>query len=146
MNVLKSPKLKQHITLTKTFYITHQHVQVLRSNFLSAKHEYVKKFVQLYAAVCTPMKQRKLVVDRIRVQYGLFCSSKAHQSQKTGSYTVTASLACFQWLLCYIISPPHKTGKGNALPRHNSKRGRKKKSYIIHHIYTFINHVPAAAL
>ena len=71
------------------------------------------------------MKQRKLVVDRIRVQHGLFRSSKERQSQKTGSYTVTATLVCSQWLLRYIISPPHKTERGNTLPRHNSKRGQK---------------------
>ena len=71
-----------HCMLTKTIYKTHQQVQVLRSNFLSATHYYVnlQKFVQLYAAVCTPMKQRKLVVDRIRVQHGLFHSSKERQS------------------------------------------------------------------
>ena len=69
------------------------------------------------------MKQRKLVVDHIREERGLFRSSRKRQSQKTESYTVTASLACFQWLLRYIISPPHKTGKGNALPGHNLKRG-----------------------
>ena len=55
------------------------------------------------------MKLRKLVVDRIRVEHGLFRFSRKRQSQKTGSYTVTTSLACFQWLLRYIISPPHKT-------------------------------------
>ena len=77
------------------------------------------------------MKQRKLVVDRIWVQHGLFRSSNERHSQKTGSYTVTASLVRFQWLLRYIISLPHKTGKGNALPRHNSKRGPKKRSYVI---------------
>ena len=82
------------------------------------------------------MKQRKLVVDRIREERGLFRSNRKRQSQKTGFYTVAASLACFQWLLYYIISPPHKTGKGNALPRHNSTRGPKKRSYVIHHIYT----------
>ena len=132
--------------LTKTIYKTHQQVQVLRSNILSATHYYVnlQKFVQLYMAVCTHMKQRKLVVDRIRVGHGLFRSSRKRQYQKTGSYTVTASLACFQWLLCYIISLPHKTEKGNALPRHNWKHGQKKRSYIIHRIYTFKNSDPAA--
>ena len=54
------------------------------------------------------MKLRKLVVDRIRVEHGHFRSSRKRQSQKTGSYTVTTSLACFQWLLRYIVSPPHK--------------------------------------
>ena len=113
--------------LTKTIYKTHLQVQVLRSNILSATHYFVnlQKFVQLYAAVCTPMKQRKLVVDRIRAEYGLFRSSRKRQSQKTGSCTVTTSLACFQWLLRYIISPPHKTEKGNALPN-NWKRGQKR--------------------
>ena len=65
------------------------------------------------------MKQRKLTVDHIGEEHGLFRSSRKRQSQKTGSYAVTASLACFQWLLHYIISPPHKTGKGNALPKIN---------------------------
>ena len=114
--------LKQHTCmLTKTICKTHQQVQVLTSKFLSATHYYVnlQKFVQLYAAVCTPMKLRKLVVDCIPVEHGPFRYSRKRQSQKTGSYTVTTSLACFQWLLCYIISPPHKTGKGNALPRCN---------------------------
>ena len=92
------------------------------------------------------MKQRKLVVDRIREERGLFHSSRKRQSQKTESYIVTASLACFQWLLRYIISLPHKTGKGNALPRHNSNRGPYKRSYIIHHNYTFKNPDPAADL
>ena len=134
--------------LTKTIYKSHQQVQLLRSNFLSATHYYVnlQKLVQLYAAACTPMKQRKLVVDCIWVQHGLFRSSKERQSQKTGSYTVTASLVYFQWLLRYIISPPHKTGKGNTLLRHNSKRGQKKRSYVIHRIYTFKNPDTAADL
>ena len=85
--------------LTKTIYKTHQQVQVIRSNFLSVTHYYVnlQKFVQLYAAVCTPMKLRKLVVDRIRVEHGIFRSSRKRQSQKTGSFTVTTSLACFIW-------------------------------------------------
>ena len=60
-------------------------------------------FVQLYAAVCNPMKLRKFVVDRIRVEHGFFRSSRKRQSQKTGSYTVTTSLVCFQWLLRYIF-------------------------------------------
>ena len=125
--------------LTITIYKTHQQVQVLRNNFLSATHYYInlQKFVQLYAAVCKLMKLRKLVVDHIQVEHGLFRSSRKRQSQITRSYTVTTPLACFQWLLRYIISPPHKTGKGNALPRHNSKRGPKKRSYVIHHTFTF---------
>ena len=131
---------------TKTIYKTHQQVQVLRKNFLSATHYYInlQKSVQFYAAVCNPMKLRKLVVDRVRVEHGLFRSRRKRQSQKTGSYTVTTSLACFQWLLRYIISLPHKTGKGNTLPRHDSKRGPKKRSYVIHLIYTFKNTDPAA--
>ena len=50
------------------------------------------------------MKQRKLVVDRVRVEHRLFRSSKNRLSLETGSYTVTASLgnARFQWLLRYI--------------------------------------------
>ena len=50
------------------------------------------------------MKQRKLLVDRVRVEHGLFRSSRKCQPLETGSYTVTASLgnAHFQWLLCYI--------------------------------------------
>ena len=57
-----------------------------------------------------------VVVDCVPVEHRLFRYSRKRQSQKTGSYTETASLACFQWLPRYIISPPHKTG--NALPRH----------------------------
>ena len=89
---------------------TYQQVQILRRTFLSAKHYYVnvQKFF-LYAAVITPMKLRKLVVVRIRVEHVLFRSSRKRLSQKTGSYTVTTSLACFQRILSYIISPPHKT-------------------------------------
>ena len=69
-------------------------------------------------AVCTPYETAKTcVVDRIREEHRLFRYSRKRQSQKTGSYTVTASLTCFQWLLRHIISPPHKTGKVNALPR-----------------------------
>ena len=67
----------------------------------------------------THMKQQKLVVDHIRVEHGLFRSIIKRQSQKTRSYTITASMACFQWLLRHIVSKPHKTLKGNALPRHN---------------------------
>ena len=54
--------------------------------------------------VSTPMKQRKLLVDRIQVEHRLFHSSRKCQPLETGSYTVTASLgnAGFQWLLCYI--------------------------------------------
>ena len=54
--------------------------------------------------VSTPMKQRKLLVDRVRVEHRLFRTSRKRQSLETGSYTVTASLgnARFQWLLCYI--------------------------------------------
>ena len=78
------------------------------------------------------MKQRKLVVDRIRVEHRLFRFSRKHQSQKTGSYTVTASLACLQWLLCHIISPPHKTGKGTLYQDIISSA----RSYVIYHIYT----------
>ena len=54
--------------------------------------------------VSTPMKQRKLLVDCVRVEHRLFHSSRKHQSLEIGSYTVTASLgnAHFQWLLCYI--------------------------------------------
>ena len=54
--------------------------------------------------VSTPMKQRKLLVDRVRVEHRLFRSSRKRQSLETGSHTVTASLgnARFQWLLCYI--------------------------------------------
>ena len=50
------------------------------------------------------MKQRKLLVDRVKLEHRLFRSSRKRQSQETGSYTVTASLgnAHFQWLLCYI--------------------------------------------
>ena len=50
------------------------------------------------------MKQRKLVVDRVRVEHRLFRSSGKRQSLETGSYTVTASSenSCFQWLLRYI--------------------------------------------
>ena len=50
------------------------------------------------------MKQRNVVVDRVRVEHRLFHSSRKRHSQETGSYTVTASSenACFQWLLCYI--------------------------------------------
>ena len=50
------------------------------------------KFIQLYAAVSTPMKQRKHVVGRVRVRHRLFPSSRKRQSQETGFYTVTASL------------------------------------------------------
>ena len=54
--------------------------------------------------VSTPMKPRKLLVDRVWVEHRLFRSSRKRQSLETGSYTVTASLgnARFQWLLCYI--------------------------------------------
>ena len=64
----------------------------------------LQKYVQLYVEVSTPMKQRKLLVDRVRVEHRLFRSSRKRQSLETGSYTVTASLgnARFQWLLCYI--------------------------------------------
>ena len=50
------------------------------------------------------MKQRKLVVERVRVGHRLFLSSRKHQSLETGCYTVTASSenARFQWLLRYI--------------------------------------------
>ena len=70
-------------------------------NFVSAN---LQKFVHLYAAVSTPMKQRIVVVDGVRVEHRLFRSSRKRQSQETGSYTVTISLenALFQWLLSYI--------------------------------------------
>ena len=76
------------------------------------------------------MKLQKLVVDLIPVEHGLFRYSRKSQSQKNGSYTVTTSLACFQWLLRYIISPPQKTGKENPLRRLNRSAGKKK---VIHH-------------
>ena len=97
--------------LTKTIYKTYQQVQVLRRNFLSARHYYVNLQFFLYAAVITPMKLRKLVVDRIWVEHGLFCSSRKCQSQKTGSYTVNTSLACFQWLLVTLFLRPIKLEK-----------------------------------
>ena len=61
-------------------------------------------YVQLYAEVSTPMKQIKFVVDRVRAEHRLFCSSRKHQSLDAGSNTVTDSLenAHFQWLLRYI--------------------------------------------
>ena len=64
----------------------------------------LQKYVQLYAEVSTPMKQRKLVVDRVRVEHRLFRSSRKCQPLETGSYTLTTSLgnAHFQWLLRYI--------------------------------------------
>ena len=57
------------------------------------------------------MKQRKLVVDRILEERGLFRSSRKRLSQKTESYTVTASLACFQWLLVTLFLRPIKLEK-----------------------------------
>ena len=50
------------------------------------------------------MKQRKLVVDHVRVEHRLFRSSIKRQSLETVSYIVTASSenAHFQWLLRYI--------------------------------------------
>ena len=79
------------------------------------------------------MKQQKLVVDRFWAEHGLFRSSRKRQSQKTGSYAVTTSLADFQWLLRCITSPPHETVKGNALPRRNWKCRQKRgnTSYTI---------------
>ena len=52
------------------------------------------------------MKQRKLVVDHVRIEHRLFRSSRKCQSPETGSYTVTASSenARFQWLLRYITA------------------------------------------
>ena len=50
----------------------------------------LQRFVQLYGAVCTPMKQQNVVVDR--VEHRLFHSTRKRQSQETGSYTVTISL------------------------------------------------------
>ena len=54
--------------------------------------------------VSTPMKQKNLLVDRVRVEHRLFRSNRKRQSLETGSYTVTAYLGNtrFQWLLCYI--------------------------------------------
>ena len=54
--------------------------------------------------VSTPMKQRKLLVDRVRVEHRLFRSSRKRQPLETGSYTVTASLgnAQFPMVTCYI--------------------------------------------
>ena len=50
------------------------------------------------------MKQKKLVVDHVRVKHRLFCSRRKYQSLETGSYTATASSenAHFQLLLRYI--------------------------------------------
>ena len=50
------------------------------------------------------MKQRKLLVDRVRVEHRLFHCSRKCQSLETGSYTVTSSSENdnFQWLLRYI--------------------------------------------
>ena len=84
------------------------------------------------------MKQRKLVVERIQVQQGLFRSSKERQPQKTGSYTVTTSLACFQWLLRYIISRPIKLEKEKHYHDIIRNTGQKKRSFVIHHIYILI--------
>ena len=52
----------------------------------------LQKFVQLYGAVSTPMKQRNVVVDRIQVEHRLYRSSRKRQFQETGSYTVTISM------------------------------------------------------
>ena len=38
------------------------------------------------------MKERKLVLDRIREELGFYRSSRKSQSRKTGSYTVTVSM------------------------------------------------------
>ena len=50
------------------------------------------------------MKQKQIVVDRVRVEHGLFRSSTKRQSLETESYTVTTSSenSRFQWLLRYI--------------------------------------------
>ena len=54
--------------------------------------------------VFTPMKQRKLVVDHVRVEHRLFRSNRKCKCLETRFYTVTDSSenACFQWLLHYI--------------------------------------------
>ena len=45
-----------------------------------------------YGAVSTPMKQRNVVLDHVRVEHRRFHFSRKRQSQETGSYTVTISL------------------------------------------------------
>ena len=54
--------------------------------------------------VSTPMKQRNLQVDHVRVEHRLFHCSRKRQSLETGSYNLTASSenTRFQWLLRYI--------------------------------------------
>ena len=71
------------------------------------------------------MKQRNVVVDRVRVEHRVFRSrvfrsSRKRQSQETGSYTVTISLekTRSQWLLRYIRVLGSRIS-GNALPRRN---------------------------
>ena len=79
----------------------------------------LQKFVQLYGAVSTPMKQRNVVVDRFCVELRLIHSSRKRQSQETGSYTVTISLekTCSRLLLHYIRVLDSRIS-GNA-PRRN---------------------------
>ena len=66
------------------------------------------KFVQLYAAISTPMKQRKLVTCSRPYSVKLaFSRSRKRQLQETGSYTVTKALKIIlvpvynAWLLCF---------------------------------------------
>ena len=65
----------------------------------------LQKFVQFYRAVSIPMKLQN-VVDSVRVEHGLFHSSRKRQSQETGAYTVTISLekpipnGCYVTLEC----------------------------------------------
>ena len=49
------------------------------------------------------MKQRKLVIDSVRVEHRYFCSSRKRLTLETGCYTVTAfqENARFQWLPFY---------------------------------------------
>ena len=69
----------------------------------------------MYAVVSTPMKQRKLVVHRVRVEHRLFRFSRKRQSHETGSYTVNASgNARFG----YHVTLGSRIS-GNALPKRN---------------------------
>ena len=60
----------------------------------------LQKFVQLYQAVCTHMKQRNVVVDRVRIEHRIFRSSRNRQSQETGSYIVIATCLCLSYNYC----------------------------------------------
>ena len=91
------------------------------------------------------MKQRKLVVDRIWEELGFFRSSRKPQSQKTGSYMVTASLPISYGYYVTLLLRPIKLEKETLYQ--DIIRSAGKKEVLCHTPYIYFkNPDPTADL